>query len=96
MPEHPLCAVTRSARIIEHTGDFLGKGGNDRGVEERIETGKDDTADDYADDDFHTGVDIALTCGGFDGCLDGRDRLVELANALPNLFLMELKNFFMC
>ena len=87
MPEHPLCAVTRSARIIEHTGDFLGKGGNDRGVEERIETGKDDTADDYADDDFHSGVDIALTCGGLYGCLDGCKCLAQLVlDGIEKLF----------
>lgn len=33
----------------------------------RNKFGKDNTADDYADDDFYTGVDIALTCGGLDG-----------------------------
>ena len=73
-----MCFCCGSARIIEHTGDFLGKGGNDRGVEERIETGKDDTTDDYADDDLHARVDIALTCGGLYGCLDGCKCLAQL------------------
>ena len=78
MPEHPLCAVTRSTRVIEHFADLGAEAGQDRGLEESVKTGKDDTADDYADDDFYTGVDIALTCGGLDGRLDGRDCLVEL------------------
>ena len=87
MPEHPLCAGCGSARIIEHTGDFLGKGGNDRGVEERIETGKDDTTDDYADDDLHARVDIALTCGGLYGCLDGCKCLAQLVlDGIEKLF----------
>ena len=78
MPEHPLCAVTRSARVIEHFADLGAEAGQDRGLEESVKTGQDDTADDYADDDIHTGVDIALTCGGFDGCFDGCSCLVEL------------------
>ena len=87
MPEHPLCAVTRSTRVIEHFADLGAEAGQDRGLEESVKTGKDDTADDYTDDDFHTGVDIALTCGGLDGCLDGRDRLVELVlDGIEKLF----------
>lgn len=78
MPEHPLCAVTRSTRVIEHFADLGAEAGQDRGLEESVKTGKDNTSDDYADDDFHTGVDIALTCGGLDGCLYGRDRLAKL------------------
>lgn len=78
MPKHPLCAVTRSTRVIEHFADLGAESGQDRGLEESVKTGKDDTADDYADNDFHASVDIALTCGGFDGCLDGRDRLAKL------------------
>ena len=78
MPRHPLCAVTRSTRVIEHFADLGAEAGQDCGLEESVKTGQDDTADDYADDDLHARVDIALTCGGFDGCLDGRDRLVEL------------------
>lgn len=52
MPEHPLCAVTRSTRVIEHFADLGAETGQDRGLEESVKTGKDDTADDYADDDF--------------------------------------------
>ena len=87
MPEHPLCAVTRSTRVIEHFADLGAEAGQDRGLEESVKTGKDDTADDYADDDLHARVDIALTCGGFDGCFDGCKCLVELVlNGFEKLF----------
>ena len=96
MPEHPLCAVTRSTRVIEHFADLGAEAGQDRGLEESIKTGKDDTADDYADDDFHTGVDIALTGGGFDGCLDGRDRLAKLVpDGFEKLFHVLITSFFL-
>ena len=87
MPKHPLSAVTRSTRVIEHFADLGAEAGQDRGLEESLKTGKDNTADDYADDDFHTGVDIALTCGGLDGCLDGCNCLVELVpDGIEKLF----------
>ena len=34
MPEHPLCAVTRSTRVIEHFADLGAEAGQDRGLEE--------------------------------------------------------------
>ena len=87
MPEHPLCAVTRSTRVIEHFADLGAETGQDRGLEESVKTGKDDTADDYADDDFHTGVDIALTCDGLYGCLDGCKCLAQLVlDGIEKLF----------
>mgnify|MGYP000333866702 CR=1 FL=1 len=43
MPEHPLCAVTRSTRVIEHFADLGAETGQDRGLEESVKTGKDDT-----------------------------------------------------
>ena len=96
MPEHPLCAVTRSTRVIEHFADLGAETGQDRGLEESVKTGKDDTADDYADDDFYTGVDIALTCGGLDGCLDGRDCLVELIpDGFEKLLHVLITSFFL-
>ena len=96
MPEHPLCAVTRSTRVIEHFADLGAEAGQDRGLEESVKTGKDDTADDYTDDDFHTGVDIALSCGGFDSCLDGRDCLVELIpDGFEKLLHVLITSFFL-
>lgn len=96
MPEHPLCAVTRSTRVIEHFADLGAEAGQDRGLEESVKTGKDDTADDYADDDFHTGVDIALTCGGLYGCLDGRDRLAKLVpDGFEKLLHVLITSFFL-
>lgn len=49
MPEHPLCAVTRSTRVIEHFADLGAEAGQDRGLEESVKTCKDNTSDDYAD-----------------------------------------------
>ena len=96
MPEHPLCAVTRSTRVIEHFADLGAEAGQDRGLEESVKTGKDDTADDYTDDDFHTGVDIALSCGGFDSCLDGHDCLVELIpDGFEKLLHVLITSFFL-
>ena len=96
MPEHPLCAVTRSTRVIEHFADLGAEAGQDRGLEESVKTGKDDTADDYADNDSYTGVDIALTCGGLDGCLDGRDCLVELIpDGFEKLVHVLITSFFL-
>lgn len=40
MPEHPLCAVTRSTRVIEHFADLGAETGQDRGLEESVKTGK--------------------------------------------------------
>ena len=96
MPEHPLSAVTRSTRVIEHFADLGAESGQDRGLEESVKTGQDDTADDYADDDLHARVDIALTCGGFDSCLDGRDRLVELIlDGFEKLLHVLITSFFL-
>ena len=96
MPEHPLCAVTRSTRVIEHFADLGAEAGQDRGLEESVKTGKDDTADDYADNDLHARVDIALTCGGLDGCLDGRDCLVELIpDGFEKLLHVLITSFFL-
>ena len=96
MPEHPLCAVTRSTRVIEHFADLGAETGQDRGLEESVKTGKDDTADDYADDDFYTGVDIALTCGGLDGCLDSRNRLTKLVpDGFEKLLHVLITSFFL-
>lgn len=96
MPEHPLCAVTRSTRVIEHFADLGAEAGQDRGLEKSVKTGKDDTSDDYADDDLHTRVDIALAGGGFDGCLDSRDRLAKLVpDGFEKLLHVLITSFFL-
>ena len=75
----PLPRVTTGlAAVVEHLADFSGKSGHDGGVEEEIETCEDDTADDYTDDNFYSGIDISLTGGGLDGGLGRNDCLVEL------------------
>ena len=97
MPEHPLCAVTRSTRVIEHFADLGAEAGQDRGLEESVKTGKDDTADDYADDDLHARVDIALTGGGLDGGLGRNDCLVELVlDAVDEILHVFFTSFFLC
>ena len=47
--------------VGEHTLNLGSKSRDNGGVEERIETGKDHTADDDTDDDLNACVDIALT-----------------------------------
>ena len=64
--------------VGEHTLNLGSKSGDNGGVEERIETGKDYTADDNTDDDLDAGIDIALTGGGCDGGLCRDDCLVKL------------------
>ena len=63
--------LTGLAAVVEHFTDLSGERGDDRAVEEEIETGEDDTTDNDTDDDLHARVDIALTGGGLDGGLCG-------------------------
>ena len=49
------------AGIAEHFGDLRRQRRNDRRVEQRIQTRKQDTADHNGNDDLHAGIDIALT-----------------------------------
>ena len=83
-----------STGVREHLGDFGGKGRDDGGVEERIETCEDNTADYDTDDDLDTGVDVALAgCvgngglgvdGGLGECvLDGIDKLLHVKYLFP-------------
>ena len=64
--------------VGEHTLNLGSKSGDNGGVEERIETGKDYATDDNTDDDLDAGIDIALTGGGYDGVLGRCDCLVKL------------------
>ena len=92
----PSVCLAVSAAVIEHALNLGGKSGHDGGVEEEIETCEDDTADDNADDDFHTGVDIALAGGGLDGSLCGNNRLVELVLDVVNEILhVFITSFFL-
>ena len=89
--------MTGLAAVVEHLTDLSGERGDDRAVEEEIETGEDDTADDYADDDLHARVDIALTGGGLDGGLGRNDCLVELVlDAVDEILHVFFTSFFLC
>ena len=76
-----------STGVVEHIPD-LGCEVRDNGrVEERIETGKDNSADHNADDDFHTGVDVAFARLGGKGGLGGDgDGVYLVTNGIEELF----------
>ena len=63
-----LCGLDGSALVVEEILNLRGHGRHDRGVEERIETGEQECADDDGNENLHTGVHITL---GFLGCEGG-------------------------
>ncbi len=73
------------------------KSGDDGGVEECIETGKDHTANDDADDDLNAGVDIALTGGGSNGGLGGNcDGAEFVLDGIDEFLHVLITSFFLC
>ena len=89
--------MTGLAAVVEHLTDLSGERGDDRAVEEEIETGEDDTTDNDTDDDLHARVDIALTGGGLDGGLGRNDCLVELVlDAVDEILHVFFTSFFLC
>ena len=86
-----------SALEVEEIGDLLSHGGHDSGVEERVETGKQECADDDCDKDLDAGIDVAcglhvLDCGlGADGqygylVLDGVEKLLHIKYLVLSYF----------
>ena len=84
-----------SALIVEEVSYLRGNGRHDRRVEERVESGKQERAD----EDLYAGVDVTLATGvcerdlraGSDGgelVLDGGDSLFHVV--LPHIFLVLL------
>ena len=73
--------------VVEHLADLGGKGGDDGRVEEGVETRENYAANDNADDDLDTGVDVALGSLVLDGNLCGNDCAVELALDVVEKFL---------
>ena len=55
--------------VIEELGDLLGHGGHDGGIEESVETGKEQCADNNGDKDLDTGVNVAFGLLGSDSGL---------------------------
>ena len=53
--------VVLSALEVEEPLDLLSHGGHDGGVEERVETGEQECADDDCDEDLDAGVDVAFS-----------------------------------
>ena len=49
-----------SGGIVKETGDLGGERRDDGGVEERVESGKDNATDHDTDDDLDTRIDVAL------------------------------------
>lgn len=46
--------------VIEQCVDFRGKSRDDVGVEQCVETGKQECADNYGDENLHAGINIAF------------------------------------
>ena len=80
-----------SASVREHLSDLGGQSGNDRGVEQRVKSGKQDTADHHADDDLDSRVDIALCALFGNNILRGSNRLLELGSDLVDAVMREEK-----
>ena len=89
----------RSAVVAEEFRNLRCHGRHDRRVEERVEPGEQERADDDRDENLHAGVDVALASGvgkrglgtGSDGdelILDGVDDLFHVV--LPHIFLVLL------
>lgn len=55
--------------VAEHSGDLFRKRRDDCGIEKCVKTDKKHTADDYTNDDFNSGVDIALRSLAGKNCL---------------------------
>ena len=63
--------VELCSAVVEHSADFSGKGRDDSGVEERVETCENYSADHNADDYLDTGIDVTLSSGVGDRSLCG-------------------------
>ena len=71
----------KSGAVVEHLGDLGAESRDDGRVEERIESCENDSADNHADDNLDTGVDVAFAClggkGGLGGSADGIDLVTD-------------------
>ena len=93
-----------SALISEEFGHFRGNGRHDRGVEERVESGEQERADNDRDEDLHAGIDVAFPSvvgesglraesGGGELVLDGVDDLSHVNYLISFIFLFGLIGF---
>ena len=89
----------RSAVIAEEFSYLRGNGRHDRRVEERVESGEQERADDNRDENLYAGIDVTLAAGvgerglraesgGGELVLDGSDDL--FIYFLPHIFLILL------
>ena len=71
MPPFEFCLTV----IIKQTGDLFGHLRHDRPIEERIQAGQQQCADDYGNQNLDAGVDIALCSGTGNNCLHAAGHL---------------------
>ena len=78
--------------VVEHLTDLGGEVGHDGGVEQGVESCEDHTSDDHADDDLHTGVDIALSQLVLNGSLNSGSTLLEFGYDFVDDFLHDFNS----
>ena len=74
--------MNKVAVVVKERSDSVGDGGHDVGLEKRIQTGKQERADNNGNENFHARIDITLClfafkcafrldckCIGFAGCV---------------------------
>jgi hypothetical protein len=82
--------------IIEHALNLGSQGGDDRGVEECVETCEEYAADYDTDDDFYSGIDIALAGGGLDSGSCGDDGGIRLVlDGVNEILHVLITSFFL-
>jgi len=75
--------------VVEQTLDLADHSRHDGGVEQRVQTGEQECANDNGDQNFHAGVYIALSLFGGDSRLNGGDSGIELvADLLKHIFFL--------
>jgi hypothetical protein len=85
------------AREVEELGDLGGHSGHDGSVEECIETGEEERADDNSDKDLYAGIDVTLSTSVGDGSLGaGCDGIDLVGDGVKELFHKKITSFSFC
>ncbi len=77
--------------VAEHTADLCFERRKYYAIKEGVKTDEDNATNYYADDDFNSGVDIALTRCGCESGLGLNCEGIELAHELVKKFFHDFK-----
>ena len=92
-------SANRSIAVIAEKFSYLrGNGRHDRRVEERVESGEQERADDNRDEDLHAGIDVTLAsvvgkCGPRAGS-DGGELVLDGVDDLFHIFFTSYLSYF--